>query len=637
MSLQEFIKGASDVCYRPPKFRFSVRAAENILSKIEYTRMLQYLGEIEDQTSATSSVPALEVILNKMPTRFKDLHDVLGRIIGTYQESQTTEITQFYRCSIDIYRFLYTIFGSIKRVKATRTLYKVLDDCTKISPVYTNISSGGQGEGLNIPNGDYDLMTVLEQIKVKLDCSVIEEDQPILLFDNQYSYPGFAHLKIGQNRFSKELFTSWGEYTIYGPLISNHRFKNYFMSRYQDHDCKIHGPCISDLPETVDHLFCFRAMLWPDVAESWLTRNKSSIWPPTDVMLNSVSHGILIVPIGSKFGSSEDCSFEWRISFSLQERDLIHSFNYVQLLCLTVLKYFKKDVLKETFLCSYFIKTTLFWLCEELNENMWNPENFVQCIHELQRRLLYWVRYGYCPHYFIAENNLFEGVLTEEMKIILETLLHNIAPLFFQSIHYGNMCSNFKFTHFDHFKELNTPFIEKSKSIFILLKIIRRSLSMCNLTQSSGILYKTLFRLLHNKFSYFTKGVYLLLFCYANQVFTQRLQTEVCKENKKMYLINRQCIAHSLIGTNVDAVAGWLLLASYFYEKGKPLCVLKIIDVILTKSIDDKMLIADGYHEDVMMTYLEQVASTNWNYKLSVLNYMKMHCVDMIYVIPGSP
>lgn len=85
MSLQEFIKGASDVCYRPPKFRFSVRAAENILSKIEYTRMLQYLGEIEDQTSTTSSVPALEVILNKMPTRFKDLHDVLGRIIGTYQ------------------------------------------------------------------------------------------------------------------------------------------------------------------------------------------------------------------------------------------------------------------------------------------------------------------------------------------------------------------------------------------------------------------------------------------------------------------------------------------------------------------------------------------------------------------------
>ncbi|CAC5409639.1 unnamed protein product [Mytilus coruscus] len=373
---------------------------------MEYSRMLQYLGEIEDETSATNSVPVLEVILNKMPKKFIDLHDVLRRIFGAIQESQTIDLTQFYCHSVDIYRFLYTIFGSIYRVKATRTLYKVLDDCTKISSVYTNISSGGQGEGLNIPNGDYDLMTILEQIQVKPDCYDIEEDRPILLFDNQHSYPGFAHLKIGQNRFSEELFTSWGENTFYGPLISNSRFKNYFVARYRDHDCKIHGPCISDSPGTVDHLFCFRALFWPDVAKSWVIRNRSSMWPPTDVILNSV--------------------------------------------------------------------------------------------------------------------------------------------------------------------------------------------------------------------------------------FSHRLQTESCKKNKRMYLSTRQCMAHLLIGTNVDAIAGWLLLAAYFYEKGKPLYVLKIVDVILAKSKEDKMLIADGYHEDVMVTYLEQVASTNWNYKLSFLNFMKMHCVDMIYVIPGS-
>ncbi|CAG2239211.1 unnamed protein product [Mytilus edulis] len=180
----------------------------------------------------------------------------------------------------------------------------------------------------------------------------------------------------------------------------------------------LHGPCISDSRGAVDHLFCFRAMLWPDVAESWLIRNRSSMWPPADVILNSVSQGILLVPIGSKFGSTEDCSFEWRISFSLQERDLIHSFNYVQVLCYKICKTLEKDFISESGLCSYFIKTAIFWLSEELGNNFWIPENFLQCIHEIQRRLTYWFVYGYCPHYFIVENNLFEGLLPVERKLV---------------------------------------------------------------------------------------------------------------------------------------------------------------------------------------------------------------------------
>lgn len=57
-------------------------------------------------------------------------------------------------------------------------------------------------------------MTILQQIKVKKnDSSVIEEDRPIIVFESRQSYPGFAHLRIRQNRFSKELFTSWEENT----------------------------------------------------------------------------------------------------------------------------------------------------------------------------------------------------------------------------------------------------------------------------------------------------------------------------------------------------------------------------------------------------------------------------------------
>ncbi|XP_071129366.1 uncharacterized protein [Mytilus edulis] len=640
MSFEEFIKGASDVCYRPfNKFIVSRNAyaeddvEENGPAEKKYSRIQNFYGEVRNKTFKSKSTSYFDIFLNNLPKQYEDICHDLRNVKRVIQESQTIDVNQLYRHSRNIYDFLFMEFGSEYRVKATRTFYKVLDDSTKISPVYTNISSGSQGEGLNVPDGDYDLMTILEQIKVKHDSSTIEEDSPILLFDNQHSYPGFAHLKIGQNRFSKELLASWGENTFYGPLISNNRFKNYFVSRYRDNDCMLHGPCISDSRGAVDHLFCFRSLIWPDVAESWLIRKRSSTWPPTDVMLNSVSQGILLVPIGSKFGSTEDCSFEWRISFSLQERDLIHSFNYVQVLCYTISKYLKKDLMGESRLCSYFIKTAIFWLSEELDQNMWTPENFVQCIHEIQRRLLYWVRYGYCPHYFIVENNLFEGLLPLERKLI-EDALHNLFPLLLQSFFYEK--PKLHFTDPNDFKEINTPFIEGSKSIFILLKVVRASLSWCTLNQSRSIVHKALFRLLHNKPSYFTKDLYMLFFCYANQIFPQNQRISCHKENKRMYSSYKQCLTHFLIGTKVDVMNGWLLLASYFYRMDKPLYTLKITEIILAKPREDKMLIADGYHEGVMLTYLEQVAATKWDQKLSFMTCMQIHCVDMLYIIPWS-
>ncbi|XP_071148768.1 uncharacterized protein [Mytilus edulis] len=645
MSFEDFIKGASDVCYRPFEWSSTIsgfdaeddvdkRKKKNKLTEKEYSRMLTYLGEEKIEAYQSNSYPSFEVFLNYLPKQFQDICYDLRKARLSIQELQIIDLTQFYHHSLDIYQFLLTTCGSENRIKAIRTFHKVIDDSTKISPVYTNISSGSKAEGLYVPGGDYDLMTVLEQIQVNHTCSVIEEDRPVLLFDNIYSYPGFTRLKIGQNRFSEELFNTWGENTFHGPLISNNRFKNYFLSRYRDSDGKIHGPCISDSRDVVDHLFCFRAMLWPDVADSWLTRNrKSSLWPPNDVILNSVSHGILLVPIGSKFGSCEDCSFEWRISFSLQEKDLIHSFNNTQVLCYTVFKYLKKDLLTESGLCSYFIKTAIFWLCEELDTNMWIPKHFVQCLHAIQGRLIYWLRDGYCPHYFITENNLFKGLYPEERKQIEEKLL-NLFQLLFPYIYSKKF--NLHFPAYKDFKELNTSFLDNSKSIFILYQVIRTTLSWCTLKQSRGIMHKVLFRLLNNKLPYYTKGLYMLLFCYANQVYPQNQHTVFNKENKRMYSSYRQCKAHFLIGTKVDAITGWLLLASYFYKIGKPLYTLKITETILAKPRENKILISDRYYEDVMMEHLEEVAATKWNLNLSFLNCTKSYCVDMVYNIPWS-
>ena len=55
---------------------------------------------------------------------------------------------------------------------------------------------------------------------------------------------------------------------------------------------------------------------------------------------------ILFVPIESKFDSEVDSPTEWRLSFSLLEKELILSWNHTQVLCYTFLKYIKKDVVK---------------------------------------------------------------------------------------------------------------------------------------------------------------------------------------------------------------------------------------------------------------------------------------------------
>ncbi|CAG2239210.1 unnamed protein product [Mytilus edulis] len=224
MSFEEFIKGASDVCYRPFNEFYASRKAhaeedveEDGPAEKSYSRIQTFSGKVRNETFKSKSTSYFDEFLNSLPKEFADLCQVLRNVKRGIQESQTFDFNQLYRHSRNIYEFFIIEFGSEYRVKATRTFYKVLDDSTKISPVYTNISSGSQGEGLNVPGGDYDLMTILEQIKVKHDSSTIEEDSPILLFNNQNSYPGFAHLKIGQNRFSKELFASWGENTFYGP------------------------------------------------------------------------------------------------------------------------------------------------------------------------------------------------------------------------------------------------------------------------------------------------------------------------------------------------------------------------------------------------------------------------------------
>ena len=102
----------------------------------------------------------------------------------------------------------------------------------------------------------------------------------------------------------------------------------------------------------------------------------------------------MLVPIGSKSDSQKDNPFEWRISFSFSEKMLIYSWTHSQIVCYALLNFLLKEIIKKNenvdkLFCSYFLKTVIFWLSEELEENFWTPNNLLNCFMLCLKRLIY--------------------------------------------------------------------------------------------------------------------------------------------------------------------------------------------------------------------------------------------------------
>ena len=207
----------------------------------------------------------------------------------------------------------------------------------------------------------------------------------------------------------------------------------------------IQGPSIETWSEYADrsesgddHVPSIHCPFWPRGAEEWLHRPRRCGWPtPTDIT-QITDFGCHLVAVGFPLSSSKE--MEWRISFSVAERILVWSFNHVQIQCYAVMKIILKEFIKvrcsppNYVLCSYFIKTFLFWKFEVTESTFWRAENFRACILFLLVEFTKCIRDRELPHYFFPSFNLLSVKLTHEAQRellpILETAIeHNIAIL----------------------------------------------------------------------------------------------------------------------------------------------------------------------------------------------------------------
>ena len=193
----------------------------------------------------------------------------------------------------------------------------------------------------------------------------------------------------------------------------------------------LHGPCVTSNHQGIesDYAYCFRSHHWPNLSLPWIQRCQLKNWPPDYVLSSIIKDGCHVVPIGSSPLNPES-SCEWRISFSRAEQQLVSSMNHCQFLCYGLLKIFLKEVINsnenKSCLCSYFMKTVVFWVIQNDNHLAWVPDNLLVCFWKCFKLLMSWVNRGECPNFFIPQNNMFRVKVVGQTQVALYDQLFDL-------------------------------------------------------------------------------------------------------------------------------------------------------------------------------------------------------------------
>ena len=297
--------------------------------------------------------------------------------------------------------------------------------------------TGSKSEGLELAGSDEDYMIDINNM---YDIHVSESVQQLfqsskgnkflLVPDNDY--PGFAILRcvfLAHNfRFDDKYFGS-ESFMLQWKSKQSDKFRSNIQGPslevrylYQDEDTI-----------GIDMVPSIHCQCWPSTATEWIDRPRHYGWPSFRDINTIVSFGCHIVAVGHHLSPRKPLL--WRISFSIAERTLVWSFSHTQIQCYAVMKLILKEFIKvkssedtKGVLCSYFIKTFLFWQFEETDSSFWQRRNLRGCIMYLVREFSKCIQEGVLLHYFIPTFNLLKVKLTRDAKRELLQLFDIIVP-----------------------------------------------------------------------------------------------------------------------------------------------------------------------------------------------------------------
>lgn len=156
-------------------------------------------------------------------------------------------------------------------------------------------------------------------------------------------------------------------------------------------------------------------------------------WPSKDLISDILSQGCHVVAVSHRDNNTYNT--EWRLSFSLAERMLVHSLSREQrqsyiiakLIMKQVIEEIKDNRLLENTPSSYHLKTILLWKCEEKNLEEWN--NILNSAVELLESFVDHLLRGNIPNYFIPENNMVSHIAHQDLVSVANGIAASLDNL----------------------------------------------------------------------------------------------------------------------------------------------------------------------------------------------------------------
>ena len=349
-----------------------------------------------------------------------------------------TEMNHIPRLSEAVYIGMCLEVGVPTQVKIRREIADVEDVLRK--PVFIlhgleGMTSGSRREGFRFKSSDNDAMLWFPDHKLISDLSQITlyrtPQHTVILMEWDGVTPGFTRLKMMTPTSHQEIKEACIiiDNEIY---ISSTRMRPKLIIESNTQPIlSQHGPCVcfNFRGRDNDVAFCFQSRHWPKVALPWIQRCRLKQWPPECVLSAIIKEGCHVVPISSMPFRDERES-EWRISFSRSEQILVYSMNHCQFLCYGLLKIFLKEVINadesNQCLCSYFMKTLVFWVVQSNSSQQWFPGELLNSFWACFKLLVSWVYKGVCPNFFIPENNMFRVKVTGNTQVALFEQLYDL-------------------------------------------------------------------------------------------------------------------------------------------------------------------------------------------------------------------
>ena len=303
---------------------------------------------------------------------------------------------------------------------------------------------GSKAEGFVPTTFDVDHMRIHTDNVVVNNTTEISEvsraksNKAVITMETKHTKPGYVRLilETDKNITSERISSSCHNYDdkLY---ISSTKFREYRISSLGK-NTEVHDPCTTTIHghRVHDMAECLSCTSHPTAVLNWVMRCNKYNWPDSVVLDHCLSLGCQLAPVGSMESPHED--LEWRISFTLMEKTILHSLSHSQFICYGLLKIYLKQVLGsfeeiDDLISSYFMKTVLLWEIQTNSQHNVGADSLFQVFRNCLQRLFTWVKTEYCPNFFIPENNMFENRIYGENKQTLQ----NILELLFNDKFYG--------------------------------------------------------------------------------------------------------------------------------------------------------------------------------------------------------